>query len=321
MRFLIGIDGGGTKTDIVLCDFQGQVLAQVKKDGTNLNDIGVEKAMKIVREGINELLSNYDKSDIKSVFAGFSGGITGGNSEVIHKELVRIIGDKAIVQNHSDAMSALTGGLGDKNGCVIISGTGSIGYGRKNCVMKQVGGYGYLIDRGGSGYDLGRDALYHALCHKDGRGKRTLMTELIEKQIGDLFGELDDIYRQGKRYIASFAPVVFEAYRSRDEIAREVVEFNAAELAKIFNVMGDFLGAEDCNAVLAGSVFNDFEIIEKHLKPHLKYEFNYIFPKHPPVYGSVLQAAIQAGIKITEEFKENLSIALLSDISKMQKNS
>ena len=51
--------------------------------------------------------------------------------------------------------------------------------GRVDGKIIQVGGYGYLLDRGGSGYDLGR-SLYHAR-HKDSRGKATLMTELIEK--------------------------------------------------------------------------------------------------------------------------------------------
>lgn len=310
MRFLIGIDGGGTKTDFVLCDTAGRVISRVRKNGSNLNNIGFEKAIGIVKEGINELLKNREKSGLLSLFAGFSGGTTGDNRELIHKELLRIIGDKAKVSNHSDAMSALTAGLEDKNGCVVISGTGSIGYGRKDGKIIQVGGYGYLLDRGGSGYDLGRDALYHALCHKDGRGKATLMTELIEKVTGNLIKALDDIYRKGKSYIASFAPVVFEAYRMGDDAAYEVVDNNACELSKIFNALGAFLGDGNCGAVLSGSVFKEFDIIKKHLKPRLDYEFGFIFPKHPPVFGSLLQAAYQACIADIEEFKKNLSETL-----------
>ena len=60
MRFLIGIDGGGTKTDFVLCDTAGRVISRVRKNGSNLNNIGFEKAIGIVKEGINELLKNRE---------------------------------------------------------------------------------------------------------------------------------------------------------------------------------------------------------------------------------------------------------------------
>lgn len=305
MKLLIGIDGGGTHTDMVLCDTDGTVYKLVKEAGSNPNDIGFAEAVKVVERGIGKLLQGYDKKDIVSLFAGLSGGMTGNYIEEFQRELRRIMGEDTRIRNHSDIVNALSGGLEDKDGCVVISGTGVIGFARRGNEQLRVSGYGYLLDKGGSGFDLGRDALFHALCQKDGRGAPTVLTKLIEEKTDDLIGEIGNIYKQGKPYIASFAPLVFQAYRMGDAVAQSIVEQNAAELAKICNALGEFVGGSECSAVLTGSVFKEFELLKKYLLPQLHRQFNFIFPDLPPVYGSVVEAARQIAIAVDPSFKSN----------------
>ena len=310
MKLLIGIDGGGTKTDFVLCKEDGTVLKRVIKSASNPNDIGVEKSVIILKNGIEELLTDTSIDNVASLFAGISGGITGNNREILNAELKKIVGDKVIVNNHSDMLNALSSGIGSADGCVIIAGTGSIGYGRKNGKFLRVGGYGIHIDKGGSGYDFGSDALYYALCDKDGREKSTILTKLLEDKIGDLVENVGDIISKGKTYVASFAPVVFEGYRLGDWACVEIVKKNARELSKIFNTLAAFIGADTCPVVLAGGVFRDFDIIEKHLHKHLKYNFQFVIPSLPPVYGSVSEAAFAVEVDVDESFREKFKCTI-----------
>lgn len=305
MELLIGIDGGGTKTDLALCDTAGTVVNRVREGPCNPNDIGITAAADTLKRGLRSLLSLFGTPRVISLFAGISGGTTGEHQAKIHTALKTLFDPRTLIRNHSDAICALSGGLGRENGCAVIAGTGSIGYARNGGEILRVGGYGYHIDRGGSGYDLGRDAWYHALCHKDGRGEKTLITQLLEEQAGDLLCALGTLYEKGRHYIASFAPVVFRAYEAGDGIAEQIIEKNAAELAKLFNVLGRFSGKDNCGAVLSGSVFQSFSAIKPYLLPRLAYEFTFLFPQLPPVFGAITEAALEAGIPVTEEFKHN----------------
>lgn len=305
MNLLIGIDGGGTKTDFALCREDGTVLKRVIKPASNPCDIGVDKSVLILKSGIDELLKDNLTDEVISLFAGISGGITGNNREILNAELKKIMGGKVIVNNHSDVINALSSGIGSDDGCVVIAGTGSIGYGRKNGHFVRVGGYGIHIDKGGSGYDFGSDALYYALCGKDGRGDDTVLIKMLEEKVGVLVENVGNIINGGKTYVASFAPLVFEGYRLGDRACIEIVERNAQEIAKIFNALAHFVGADICPVVLTGGIFKEFDIIKKHLRRHLKFKFRFVIPYLPPVYGSVSEAAFAAGIDTSGIFKDN----------------
>ena len=307
MKLLIGIDGGGTKTDFIACDMEGNLIKRIIKAGSNPIDIGMESALNLMIEGINELTYGYSENDILSIYAGLSGGTTGDNKERVNAKLREKFSRDIIINNHTDGLNALICGVGNNDGCVVISGTGTVGFGRRSGKVVQIGGYGYLIDRGGSGYDYGRDALYYSLCDLDKRGEKTLITDILEQKLGGIRKSIDHIYKKGKSYIASFAPAVFEAYKAGDKIAIRIVEENSCEIAKIFNALARYQEERVCDVVLAGSVFKDFKIIQPHLEHYLEHDFHYIFINMPPVCGAVIQAAINAGIVDLDQFKKKLN--------------
>ena len=82
-----------------------------------------------------------------------------------------------------------------------------------------------MIDKGGSGFHFGSDALESALKFIDGRGGSEIILNLIEEKLKKpLPDSLSDIYRGGNAYIASFASVVFEAYEKRDKEAEKILD-------------------------------------------------------------------------------------------------
>ena len=76
---MIGIDGGGTKTEFILCTEKGIILDRVKLSRSNPNDIGLEKCCEVLTEGIDKLLEIAPS--VCSIFAGIAGCLTGDNAE------------------------------------------------------------------------------------------------------------------------------------------------------------------------------------------------------------------------------------------------
>lgn len=307
----IAIDGGGTKTDLVLFDFHGNILKRVLTKGCNPNDFGWQHTEDILRNALGVLMSDMQNAKPEYLFAGISGGTVGNNRAIMAELMKRLVPSVKHISNNSDTVNALSSGIGTKDGCVVISGTGSVGFVRINGEMQRVGGWGYLFDKGGSGYDFGRDAVYYALCALDGRGEPTMLTKLLEEKLGGPVGQTAiDLYQKGKPAIASLAPLVFKAAAAGDSVAKEILSINGSELSKLFNVLSDKIGADICPTVLAGSIFKDWDMLYPYIKPHLLRKHDFIFPDLPPVYGSAVEAAALAGVKADESFKKRFADCL-----------
>ena len=306
MEWLIGIDGGGTKTLAVLCDSSGLVHAVSACEATNPTSVPRKTVIKRLTGLLNELLSGIGgryTAEIKACFGGFGGGGIAGNREFMQEQLQLLL-PAAVVKSGSDAVSALTSGIGIDDGIVAIAGTGSSVFARVNGVMNQVGGWGFLLGDEGSGYDLGRRALTAALRAHDGRGKTTVLTALCEKQLGEPIAKaVARIYDLGRTYIASFAPVLLEAQFQGDPVACIQAEEAADGLAEAILAAGRLIIKPVKQVVMSGSVWQPGGFMEKYIKETLGGSFSLICPELPPVYGSASEAALLLGIKINTEFK------------------
>ena len=309
-NLFIAIDGGGTKTDIVLFDHSGNILKRVLTQGCNPNDFGWQHTEDVLRKALAVLMSGIS-AEPQYLFAGISGGTVGNNREIMAQLMKRLVPSVKHISNNSDTVNALSSGIGTKDGCVVISGTGSVGFVRINGEMSRIGGWGYLFDKGGSGYDFGRDAVYYALCALDGRGEPTMLTKLLEEKLGGPIGQTAiDLYQKGKPAIASLAPIAFKAAAADDHAAKEILSENGAEIAKLFNVLSSKMDADVCPTVLAGSIFKDWDMFYPYVKPHLKRKHDFIFPDLPPVYGSAVEAAALAGVEADDAFKASFASSL-----------
>ena len=157
------------------------------------------------------------------------------------------------------SVSALAGALGAPCGMVLIAGTGSICFGRDAAgKTARSGGYGHKIDDEGSGYALGRDALAAVVRAQDGRGPRTLLTDLVFAQLKvvDVGGLVQFTYdpQTDKKQIAALAPLVARAYEAGDEAAKAVVEKACRELALLVDPVARALHMEAGVLALTGSI-------------------------------------------------------------------
>ncbi len=138
----------------------------------------------------------------------------------------------------------------------------------------------------------------------DGTGEYTLLKELIENKLGEGADKaLAKIYEGGKRYIAAFAPQVFEAYKQGDSVAERIVKRNSGHWINLIKTAEKWVQTE--KVVFAGSIFKQEEILLPLIKDGLDKKINPVIPKIPPVYGAVREAMKLCGMSCTERIKEN----------------
>jgi len=272
MRYVLGIDAGGTKTVGLLADEQGRIVAEARGSGANLQTQG-ELEVEKVFDGIIETLGR--DHTISALCLGIA-GVDRPHDEAVIRGILRRLGHREGVRVVNDAAVALAAGAPGRVGIVVLAGTGSIAFGAdRSGRTARSGGYGFLLADEGSGYWLGHHILRAAVRSADGRGPKTLLESLVFEAFG--VGSVPDliphVYEKGlpKHRIAALAPLVDRARVRGDTLAAELVERAGQELAQAARaVHGQLdLGREPFPVVMAGGAFKACPTLPETLSRHL----------------------------------------------------
>ncbi len=298
---MVAVDGGGTKTEFVLFTHEGSVTNRIVKQGCNPNICGAEVSADIIREGVSELIS--DGTGLISLYAGCAGFASGDNKDIVAHKLRETFPGLSI-KCETDIMNVVSAAT-DRPDCIVaICGTGMVAYAKKADTLYRMGGYGYLLDRGGSGFSIGRDALRAALAERDGSGGETLITKLVEERTGSpVWDHIGDIYKGGNSYIASFAPIVSEAYRQNDKAAEIILDENAAILAETITKLSEKYKCGDTVVASGGVITNNCNFrafVQSKLPPKLKL----VIPELPAIYGAMAECCKMSSA-LSPDFKKN----------------
>ena len=300
MNCFIGIDSGGTKTEAVLADEKGHILRRETDSGCNPMDVGTAAASDIIERIVARLMSSAADAGI-SLYAGIAGvnRIPVPLDETLKREYgfthVCIEDDRRIV---------LSGSVGHINGCGLICGTGSsLSVIKESEPIRQIGGLGYLIDTGGSGFELGQAALKYAFRYLDGRGEKTVLPDLIEKELGcGLFEGLEAVYQGGRPFIASLAHVVFDGIRKGDKVCSIIAETGADALAELINVAGAYFPGE-YPVIMSGGILRTYPEYVDMIHAKVCSPARLIMASAPPVYGALVEAMWKSGESVNDEVK------------------
>ena len=307
MKYMIGVDVGGTKAESVLFDETGHILTQNVSRGFNALDMG-EKGIQIAEEMLYDVVMKlYAKlpagAELEAVYSGMAGSVD-WYPGVLDRELVpRLPGKK--VRLEGDGGSLIAAVQGHSDGCSLIAGTGSALYIRCGEELKLFGGYGYLIDTQGSGYTLGRDAFLAAFRSRDGRGPKSVLYDLIREQMGsEPVESVPKIYQGGRAYIASFARTVFEGRRLGDEMSCRIFDHGVNCLAELVQLGERELQRKDFSVVTGGGLFSAFPEYMEALKQKISPETRLVPMDVPPILGAAVEALWDSGAADTPEFRQ-----------------
>jgi glucosamine kinase len=242
--YIIGIDGGGTKTTSVLCALDGAILAEAQGAPTNFQIIGIERASHTILDLIETCCHSVGCriSQIGAVAAGLTGAGRPGDRQSMHDGIMDLARARNLTINNlvveSDARIALEGAFSGKPGLIIIAGTGSIVFGKdEHGKIFRAGGWGRLIGDEGSGYAIGQQAFRAVARSLDDKRVKTKLTMLFEKRFGLNTQEtiIDSLYKENFD-IASVVPTVIEAASKGDKAARRILDNAALELADLVGI-------------------------------------------------------------------------------------
>lgn len=225
---VVGVDGGGTKTEAVIMDRRQQILGKGTAGPSNPLRVGVSQAATAVGEAIDRACAaaNIRRSDIVAAEIGLAGVRRLELRERMRETFIDMgISDVEVV---SDADIALYGATDGEPGVVVIAGTGSIccginGRGKRTCA----GGWGPIAGDEGGGSWIARSALRAVAQASDGRGPETM---LVESAVAYFHVSTADdlstaIYAptMTNERLAGFAKDVILAARAKDPVARKIV--------------------------------------------------------------------------------------------------
>ena len=284
--YYLGVDGGGTKTEFLLCDKNRKVVSRIILGGCNPVDIGLEKCLQILKSGIEQVLDGIDPSMV-SAFVGIAGGITGDYKQRIPDLLSTF--RFASFANGSDAENAVAAALEKEDGIAVIAGTGSIAFIKKGNELTRVGGWGYLLEEGGSGYYIGRDAIYSALMQEEGSLTTTPLYKAVLEKSGKpkVLDAIADLYKGGKKELASYAPLVFEASDRNDPVAKEILAKNAKAISDLINRAQRLSGMKEVRAVIVGGLMARSDLLIPLIKEGLNEGISLDIYTDPPVNGAI----------------------------------
>lgn len=268
-KHVLGIEGGGTKTDWVYLrispDGQSTLLDQGRLPAANYQ---------LIEKGDLETLLRSLPAPATHVGIFLAGCATLAEAEEL-ATLAAPIWPHAEIVTGGDRESGLAAAFGDQDGIVVISGTGSAVHGRRNGKIEKAGGWGQLLGDRGSGFDIAVHGLRHCLRMHDVENRphplaRSFLRELGLNSLGDLVLWAQEA---DKFTIARLAPIVFEAAEapgSKIDIILDVCARRLAEYAGAVAGRLDFKAPPIC---LLGSVFAHqpkyVDLFKKHLASHL----------------------------------------------------
>jgi N-acetylglucosamine kinase-like BadF-type ATPase len=274
MIHVLGIDAGGTKTVCQLADEHGEVLAEARRGGANLQAAGELEVEKVLYDVMEEALGDLDVRPV-AICLGIAGVDRPDDARVV-REIMKRIGYKAKILVVNDALIALEAGAPQQPGVVVIAGTGSIAYGRNGQNQAaRAGGWGYMLGDEGSGYWIGRAALRAVLRESDRRGPKTMLTGLLLNYYGVARAQdlIHQVYHGTLRpsAIASLAQCVQGAFTDGDPVAigilrgsADQLESSALSVAKRLD-----LGGTEFPFVLSGGMFKAVPWLEEELTRRL----------------------------------------------------
>jgi len=312
-KFVIGVDGGGTKTLAMVADLSGNIISEGQSGSSSPRNVGIDKSIENIIQAIDiAFLDLYGKGNVQAIVIGLASLAEEyqDKSEIIENKIKNNLKTKGFLKGEvfviSDQIIAFHSEVDKKEGVVVISGTGCVARGWRDKKDIKASGWGWLSDEG-SAFWVGQKVFQQTMKSIDGRSDKTILVKMIMKELNIN----NPIEYNRKVYMNDFTELIpylskiaDEAAKKGDKFAKSIMNEAGKELALSTNTVIENLGfKKEFPIVLVGSMFKSkflFDSFKKEIKKKNKFA-KIIIPEKPPVFGAI-KMAIK---KINEKSKKN----------------
>lgn len=272
-----GVDGGGSKTRVVVGTIDGEVLGEATGPGSATAPDRIDESAATIGSVVRQAMAaaGLEGSRPRVLVAGVSGAgrsnlqqaLAAGLEDIEAADEVSVVGDGEV---------AFFDAFGTGPGVLLITGTGSIAHGRgPSGATLRCGGWGPAIGDEGSGWWIGRQALSVLAAAADGREPPTELTGavLTAAQINDVSELIPWATVASRREIAALAPVVLNAASGGDIRAKAIVGIAVEELVLHVRALAVQLFGDERAAVpvaLGGGLMARGSLLRKGVEHRLK---------------------------------------------------
>jgi N-acetylglucosamine kinase-like BadF-type ATPase len=297
---VIGVDGGNSKTELLVATLEGEPVSYVRGPGSNTHDIGTDGCIEVLR-GLLERAGVNGTTDVGGFFlcgADLPSDIAELTQAVDAEGWVR----EAIVDNDTFALLR-AGAAPDVDAVAVICGSGI------NCVGRTADGriarypsLGWETGDWGGSVMIGREALFHAARAEDGRGEPTALVDVVCRHFGtDTVAAAGAAVHYRGVGVGDLAPDVLRAAETGDAVARSLVERLAEEITLMATrALADLeLTDRGADVVLGGGMIRRAEgLLFDEVAARLT---RVVVVPEPPVLGAALAALDAAGAPANAE--------------------
>ena len=287
MSYVIGIEGGGTKSRAVALSPDRKILGRAQGGGMNLQNTPEGRLKETLTRLVDRFRTRLGRP------AGICAGLAGCDRKQDKQKLKTILKDLfpgVPGMAESDARVALYGAFEEEPGILVISGTGSVAIGQDGQGrIARAGGWGYLLGDEGSGYSVGREALRACLY-----GRKTKLESLVRKalKVKKIEQVIPWIHAQKDvpKTLAWVAPLAFQAASRKDPAALEIVEAAASALSDLCFDAAETLRLDRPRAAFGGGLLTRSTPLARRLRELLEKRFLLVRPRNAPAVGAALLA-------------------------------
>lgn len=298
--YVLGLDGGGSRTVGVILDEMGREISRGQGGPSNHQSVGVEAASKAIADALTTTIDAAGDPPLAAACWGMAGLDRPEDERILNQMAERLLPQVHVEVVHDSTIALVGGTEGKRVGVVIIAGTGAIAVGyHPSGRIARASGWGHLLGDEGSGHFIALRGLNTATRAHDGRGPMTTLIDRLNEAVNVLTLEelANRIYLEGwtAPEVAALAPVVLKAAEEGDEQAALIVNEAGMELALAARVVIEALGMvnDAFEVVLSGGIFKGspriVEIIQHKLRD-VSTRAEVILPRQEPVIGAGLIA-------------------------------
>jgi glucosamine kinase len=275
MRCVLGFDGGGTKTTVVVIDEKGNVLGTGRAGASNPVRVGFERAIAEINTAAK--FAAADACMASSAIVALCAGIAGtGDAEVREEMHVRIASlFPGIAMKIGTDLEIALAAAGAGPAIVLIAGTGSAAIGRGVAgQVRRAGGLGPQRGDEGSAADIGKKAVLAVRSQRECTGEGSTLEKRLRKKLGVAnWSEIDDrVSFSAEETYPQLFPIVADAADAGNEIAREILRGAVRDLSVLVQTLVNELNLKEVSFRLAktGGMIGHYSFFDAQLETRLR---------------------------------------------------